>query len=220
MKQKNKSRFWIPAAICVTAFLVAVSMMAPKNLTDVFAAETDGSATVEPLQTEEGNDPADDPDDDPADDPADDEFVIPDDIKEYPVASFTATGEYAYLKTNEIREDAADIGVYYSSDDDENVWPYNSVNGVSFTKNIAFYSKENKEAITQLAADGVASVDVKGLTALENLEIKGSLSALDLSKNVNLKNLKLEATNLTKLDLSKNVKLETVDGSISSFSSR
>ena len=69
MSKKSKTakrRFWIPAAICVTAFLVAVSILAPKNITGVFAAEAESPVTVEPSQTQtDGDDPVTDPVDDP-----------------------------------------------------------------------------------------------------------------------------------------------------------
>ena len=53
MSKNKKRRFWVPAAICVTAFLVAVSMLKPSNITGVFADENDPPAIVEPVQTQE-----------------------------------------------------------------------------------------------------------------------------------------------------------------------
>jgi len=53
MSKNKKRRFWVPAAICVTAFLVAVSMLKPSNITGVFADENDSPAIVEPVQNQE-----------------------------------------------------------------------------------------------------------------------------------------------------------------------
>ncbi|MBQ1398744.1 MAG: hypothetical protein IIY89_09635, partial [Clostridia bacterium] len=60
----------MPAAVCVTAFLVTVSLLAPKKIAGVSAAETQRTETVEPLQNNEGETGG--------------ETEIPEDIADYP----------------------------------------------------------------------------------------------------------------------------------------
>ena len=211
MKNIKKRKFWIPAAICVTAFLVAVSMLAPKNITGVFAAEQGETVTVEPLQTQTEGDNADDGDNGNADDDGDNDSgdEASDSILNNIVATFNVNDGDISFRVNNGAE------VYYGVGDhitEESLLPVSGDCTVFGENKLVLYS-QNAGSITDLTMWGdtsaLASANISGLTGLVNLELNWvALPEIDLSQNKNLKSVRLDGNKLKTLDVSKNTKLE------------
>ena len=114
----------MPAAVCVTAFLVTVSLLAPKKIAGVSAAETQRTETVEPLQNNEGETGG--------------ETEIPEDIADYPVATFSVSGDAIGIVVDLNDE------VYYRFDDSDDFYkiPRNNESTVTVTgSNLTLFSK-------------------------------------------------------------------------------
>lgn len=209
MKNIKKRKFWIPAAICVTAFLIAVSMLAPKNITGVFAAEQGETVTVEPLQTQTEGDNADDGDNGNADNDSGDEAS--DSILNNIVATFNVNDGDISFRVNNGAE------VYYGVGDhitEESLLPVSGEPTVFGENKLVLYS-QNAGSITDLTMWGdtsaLASANISGLTGLVNLELNWvGLPEIDLSQNKNLKSVSLDGNKLKTLDVSKNTKLENL----------
>ena len=146
----------MPAAVCVTAFLVSVSRLATKKIACVSAAETQRTETVEPLQNNEGETGG--------------ETEIPEDIADYPVATFSVSGDAIDIVVDLNDE------VYYRFDDSDDYYkvPCNNDSTVTVTgSNLTLFSKGSVDWLNIYTVDSAAisSADVTKLTTLKATRI-------------------------------------------------
>ena len=234
MSKNKKSKFWIPTAISVAAFLVAVSMIATKSVTGNFATANDNSIVVNSIHAHDDGDSNDgqpgggdsndgqpgggdsndgQPGDGENNDGTQESEQIPDDIAEHPVASFAVKSSFSPYAAGEVENEQ--VTLYYKIGDGEITLYTDSDQPIQADNaTVTLYAKETIKHFVLRSGD-VTSADFSKLTELVSLRIdKNSLTKVELNKNTKLQNLIIFDNKIAAPDLSKNTALTelTIDG--------
>ena len=208
----TKRRFWIPAVIGAMALLTAVSMLAPKVLTSVLAADDGTSVSQSDAGGETNGETGNVSESDHRGGQGDgqgEETVsssdIPSDITQYPVAVFNFND--GDVDTRLSLELSGTDDVYFGFEGSNQIVRYEASDDgflIEGTK-LRLYSKGD---IKTIYINCTCSADLSKLTKLVSLSCHDcGLTSLDVSKCVNLEYLDCSFNSLTALDVSKNTKL-------------